>query len=116
MNLRHLLNKNVDSIENNFIKDNVRIRDLISSFITLEIEMKKKHYTFEIVEKRFNVRLIVEINTIWEIRMKNKKIKRMRKILIKKLIKKMNIKKFVGFIGEEVNKQELLFNIVGDVN
>lgn len=36
------LNKIVDSIENKFVKDDVRIRDLVSSFIIPEIERKKK--------------------------------------------------------------------------
>ena len=36
------LNKIVDSIENKFVRDDVRIRDLVSSFIIPEIERKKK--------------------------------------------------------------------------
>ena len=35
---------------------------------------------------------------------------------INKEVDKKEEHKKIGFIGEEVNKQELLFNIVGDVN
>ena len=57
------LNKIVDSIENKFVKDDVRIRDLVSSFIIPEIERKKKQDQIELEEKRFIERAKVAINT-----------------------------------------------------
>lgn len=56
------LNKIVDSIENKFVKDDVRIRDLVSSFIIPEIERKKKQDQIELEEKRFIERAKVAIN------------------------------------------------------
>lgn len=38
----------MDSIENKFVKDDVRIRDLVSSFIIPEIERKKKQDQIEL--------------------------------------------------------------------
>ena len=57
------LNKIVDAIENKFVKDDVRIRDLVSSFIIPEIERKKKQDQIELEEKRFIERAKVAINT-----------------------------------------------------
>ena len=57
------LNKIVDSIENKFVKDDVRIRDLVSSVIIPEIEKKKKQDQIELEEKRFIERAKVAINT-----------------------------------------------------
>ena len=45
------LNKIVDAIENKFVKDDVRIRDLVSSFIIPEIKRKKKQDQIESEEK-----------------------------------------------------------------
>jgi hypothetical protein len=47
------LNRIVDKIENHFIKDDVRIRDMVSSFIIPEIDRKKvedrsNYYIFNI--------------------------------------------------------------------
>ena len=53
----------MDSIENKFVKDDVRIRDLVSSFIIPEIERKKKQDQIELEEKRFIERAKVAINT-----------------------------------------------------
>jgi len=55
------LNKIVDKIENHFIKDDVTVRDLVSSFIFPEIERQKLenksklqfNYLVELEEKRF---------------------------------------------------------------
>ena len=57
------LNKIVDKIEDKFVKDDVRIRDLVSSFIIPEIERKKKQDQIELEEKRFIERAKVAINT-----------------------------------------------------
>ena len=58
------LNKIVDSIETKLVKeDDVRIRDLVSSFIIPEIERKKKTDQIELEEKRFLERAKVAIVT-----------------------------------------------------
>ena len=57
------LNRIVDKIEDKFVKDDVRIRDLVSSFIIPEIERKKKQDQIELEEKRFIERAKVAINT-----------------------------------------------------
>ena len=57
------LNTIVDKIEDKFVKDDVRIRDLVSSFIIPEIERKKKQDQIELEEKRFIERAKVAINT-----------------------------------------------------
>ena len=44
------LNKIVDSIENKFVRDDVRIRDLVSSFIIPEIERKKKQDQSKLID------------------------------------------------------------------
>ena len=56
------LNKIVDSIENKFVKDDIKVRDLVSSFIFPEIERKKKQDQIELEEKRFIERAKVAIN------------------------------------------------------
>ena len=57
------MNTIVDKIEDKFVKDDVRIRDLVSSFIIPEIERKKKQDQIELEEKRFIERAKVAINT-----------------------------------------------------
>jgi len=115
------LNKIVDSIENKFVKDDVRIRDLVSSFIIPEIERKKKQDTLELEEKRFIERAKVAINTS----LKNAQ-KEYNKEEDEEDEKEENFeddnkkneeehkKKIVGFVSDE-NKQEIHFNIEGDV-
>lgn len=52
------LNKIVDEIENNLIKDNVKVRDLVSSFIIPEIERNKKEDRGKIIN---NIKFLVEL-------------------------------------------------------
>ena len=48
------LNKIVDKIENHFIKDDVTVRDLVSSFIFPEIERQKLENKSNIFLKNFS--------------------------------------------------------------
>ena len=113
------LNKIVDSIENKFVKDDVRIRDLVSSFIIPEIERKKKQDTQELEEKRFIERAKVAINTSLKNAQKeyNKEEDEEDEKEINEEDKKVedeHKKKIVGFVADE-NKPELHFNVEGDV-
>ena len=114
------LNKIVDSIENKFVKDDVRIRDLVSSFIIPEIERKKKQDTLELEEKRFIERAKVAINTSLKNAQKeyNKEEddedEKEENFEDDKKNEDEHKKKLVGFANEE-NKQEIHFNIEGDV-
>ena len=94
------LNTIVDKIEDKFVKDDVRIRDLVSSFIIPEIERKKKQDQIELEEKRFIERAKVAINTRkknMEKKMKSKKpimkTKKMKKKSLKIILKKKRLKK-----------------------
>ena len=115
------LNKIVDSIENKFVKDDVRIRDLVSSFIIPEIERKKKQDTLELEEKRFIERAKVAINTSLKNAQKeyNKEEDEEDEKEINneedKKVEDEHKKKIVGFVGDEENKPEPHFNIEGDV-
>ena len=115
------LNKIVDSIENKFVKDDVRIRDLVSSFIIPEIERKKKQDTLELEEKRFIERAKVAINTSLKNAQKeyNKEEDEEDEKEINneedKKVEDEHKKKIVGFVADEENKPEPHFNIEGDV-
>lgn len=57
------LNTIVDQIEGKLVKDDVRVRDLVSSFIIPEIERKKMTDQIELEEKRFIERAKAAINS-----------------------------------------------------
>ena len=85
------LNTIVDKIEDKFVKDDVRIRDLVSSFIIPEIERKKKQDQIELEEKRFIERAKVAINTSL-INAEKEKMKSKKPIMKTKKMKKKNLK------------------------
>lgn len=59
----HKLNRIVDKIEKRFVKDDIVIRDLVSSFIIPEIVRKKNEDKNELEEKRFIERAKVAISS-----------------------------------------------------